>query len=193
MQQKLIEYYGSVKERFSPEKSAISGILVLLSFGIIPVQTALTAIIHEYGHEIPTDEIKIIAIALLGVANIVSTAVETKALKEKQYSASLKATTLNIASGRPLESSIVAHISNFAQASTVFNPVNFLSIPAAFSGDGGRLIAENTIAITTAMGLWSIGFNTLILKDKAAPVIEKVRVFVDFLKRKYEKTRKKPL
>lgn len=172
---KLKEKYTDARARVKPEKLAIStGIAGLSIFTILPLQSVLTYILHEVGKEIPTESLRMLAVATIGLANAASIAVETTTLNQKEYSSSPVVTTVRMLSGNSLGVSIGGHILRFMQAYGV-NPVHAFNIAAAASGDGGRLFLENATAVTLSLVIWNISCNALILQDSAEKLLSKFR------------------
>jgi hypothetical protein len=167
----LREKFKDAQARVKPEKLAISTSIAGISiFSIVPLQSLLTLAIHEAGEEYSTSVIKILAIALIGIAGVSSIAVETKVLKEKEYSASILGTTIHIATGNSLTAAISDHMVNYLTTFGI-NPVHAFNIAAAASGDGGRLFYENASAVAITLAAWNIVFNTLIWQNSADKVV----------------------
>lgn len=126
---------------------AISGTLEGASILAVPaLQVALTYVINEISKGVPTDLIKLTAIGLLACVNIASIAVESRTLKKQQYC-----------------------------ASPGVSIVNFANVISLMSGDQGRLFTENALGVGLSLGLWNIGFNSLILNHHVDPVVKKMR------------------
>ncbi len=171
----IIETLKQAKKRINPEGLAISATLEGASILAVPaLQIALTYTINEISKGIPTDLIKLTALGLLACVNIASIIVESKTLKKQQYCASPGVSIVNIAIGKPVVSSILGHGANFLRT-YVLNPVNFANVISMMSGDQGRLFAENALGVGLSLGLWNIGFNSLILNHRVDPVVKKMR------------------
>jgi hypothetical protein len=169
------ERLQQAKQRINPEGLAVSGTLAGASILAIPtVQAALTYSINEFSKEIPTDAIKYTALGILACTNLASIAIESRTLKKQQYSASPIASSINVATGKPVVSSALGHTVNFIQ-SYGLNPVNLISVGSLLAGDQGRLFAENAIGVGVALGLWNIGFNSLISNNRIEPIVGKMR------------------
>lgn len=172
------------RQRIKPEGALICGTLAGASFVAIPaMQTTLTYVFNEISREVPTDVLRFAAIGLLGLINLASITVESRTLKKQQYSASPFASAANIATGRSVGSSILGHSINFGQSFLV-NPVHLVSLPALMSGDQGRLIAENMMAVSLSLGIWNIGFNALISSNHIDPVVKGIRNVGDIVSNK---------
>lgn len=174
--QKVKETWQTAKERVQPKHLAIStGIAGISTFAIIPIQSFITYSIHELGKEASTDTIKILAVALIGLANINSIAVEANTLTKKQYSASTIATVTKIIIKDSFFSSLTGHTLNFLQAYSI-NPIQAFNFSAVVNGDGGRLFFENGVSVAVTLAIWNIFFNTLILKVSPENILERLRI-----------------
>lgn len=164
----FIEAYRSARQRINPEGLAFSGAVTLSSPAVmLPLQAGITYAIHEIAKEANPTLLKFVAIGVLGIANAVSVAVETKALTNENYSASPVATSLNILTGKPLLSSIGGHFVNYAGLS-VLSPIE-----AVISGNN-KVLLEGAVATTLTLPAWFTSLNTLVLTGKTRPFIETV-------------------
>lgn len=165
------ENFRAMQQRFNPEGLAVSATLASASpFAIIPLHALLTIALHETGREVPTHTLQYIAIGMLGVSNIVSSYVESRALNGYNYSASPTASTINMMTGHAFLSSGFVHMSNFATF-FLFNPVSAY----AFVNGDGRLLTESAGSVTLALTSWRTAMNTLILQGKIQPVVKRIR------------------
>lgn len=170
------EALQQAKQRINPEGLVISSTLTGASIFAIPTfQAALTYVLNEISREVPTNIIKLGAVGILACVNAASIVVESRTLRKKQYSASPIASTINVATGKPILSSSLGHIINFAQSYGLINPVNIANTIQLIAGDQGRMFAENAVGVGLALGLWNIGFNTLILNHHIDPVVKGMR------------------
>lgn len=123
------------------------------------------------------NEIVPVAVGVLGLSTLASIAIEARTLQKEKFSASYVSTLTYIAIKNPVRASSLAHVVNLAKA-YFSNPMHIFSLITALSGDGGRLLTENTAAFALTLGLWHIATNTLILKGKTKPLtngIKKIR------------------
>lgn len=189
VREKLTNYLNQVWERFNLEGMTFTGVLGVLSLGLIPVHSTLTVLLHESSEQISDEQMWVIAIAILGAVNLVGIPLEAKTLKKTHYSSSASATALYDATGNAWLGSIVNHLQHYPRA-IAFNPIVYVKIWELMMGqggitwltlqevigrEGGRLTAESAITVTATLGLWSIAFNHLILTEKAEPVVDKIR------------------
>lgn len=159
----FIEKYEAAKRAVHPDKFVVAGGIALLSIPIlVPLQSYLTYLIHESGEQLSTEWLQILAVAIIGLANTISIAVETKALEEKQYSASPMSTTLKVFIKNSLGIATAGHAINFAQIYLV-NPVHLINFYSLQVGGGSRLFFENAIGVTLALSAWKLFFNTGII------------------------------
>lgn len=162
-----IESFRSARQRINPEGLAFSGAAALASPAVmLPVQAGLTYAIHEISKETDPTLLKFIAIGILGIANAVSIAAETKALNVDNYSAGPISSTVNILTGKSYLSSLVGHVANYVQLSIV-NPIN----AAALITGNNQLLMESEAATALTFTGWSISMNALILTGRTRPVI----------------------
>lgn len=166
-----VELYRNARQRVNPEGLAISTTISTASLGVIvPMEAGITYVLHEVGKEVDPNILKFATIALLGIANMASVAIEAKTLKKKQYSSSPIGSTLNVATGKPLLSTVGELAFNHAQL-TVFNPINAVAI----ANSDSQLLAESVAATSFTLSAWSIPMNTLILQGRIDPVVNKMR------------------
>lgn len=159
----LIKKYNAAKEAAHPDKILIAGLIAASSVpAIVPLQIFLTYLTHETSKDISPEGIQILAVAIIGLANAISIAVETKALEKKQYSASPMSTILKVFIGNSLGISSAGHMINFVQI-YLANPVHLLNFLTLQAGGGNRLFVENAIGVTLSLSLWKLIFNGLIL------------------------------
>lgn len=161
---RLLERYEAAKQAVHPDKLVIAlGIAVLSLPVLVPLQSFLTYLVHESGEQLSTEWMQILAVAIIGLANAASIAVETKALEEKRYSASPMSTTLKVIIENSFGIATAGHIINFLQI-YLANPVQILNFITLQSGGGNRLFFENAIGVTLALSAWKLIFNGLILQ-----------------------------
>lgn len=185
----IIEAFQRAKHRINPEGLEISATLTGASIFVIPpLQAALTSVLHEISREVPPDVIKLGAVGILACLNAASIIVESRTLRKKQYSASPIASTINVATGKPILSSALGHIVNFAISSGL-NPVNIVNIVSLMAGDQGRMFAENAVGVGLALGLWNIGFNTLILNHRIDPVVKVMKNAQQAISKRFQRKR----
>lgn len=77
---------------------------------MIPLEAGITYVVHEAGNDVDQTLLKILAIGIIGIANMASVAVETKTLQKQGYSASPVGSMLNTLTGKPVIASVGEHI-----------------------------------------------------------------------------------
>lgn len=187
--EKFKNYLNQVWGRFNLEGTTFAGMLGVLSTPLSVVHAVLTKVLHESSEQITDDQLWVIAIAMMGLVDLVGIPLETRALKKKHYSASLSASTIYDSTGHAWLGATVNHLLHYPRA-FAFNPVIYTKIAEAVMGgngpiihtlkdvvtrEGGRLAAESIIGVTITYGLWSIAFNHLILTERAEPVVDRIR------------------
>ena len=160
----LLEKYNSAKQAIHPDKLLIAGAIATFSLPVlVPLQSFLTFLVHESGEKLSTEWIQILAVAIIGLANVASIVVETKTLEKKLYSASPMSTALKVFIKNSLGIATAGHAINFAQI-YLANPVQILNFITLQTGGGSRLFFENAIGVTLALSAWKLIFNSLILQ-----------------------------
>lgn len=178
----FLEKYEAAKQAVHPDKLLIAGAIAMLSVPVlVPLQSFLTYLVHESGEKISTEWMQILAVAIIGIANAISIAVETKALEEKRYSASPMSTALKVLIKNSLGISTVGHIINFVQI-YLANPVQILNFLTLQTGGSNRLFFENAIGVTLALSAWKLIFNALILQVDASVLKVPAKKISDRLK-----------
>jgi hypothetical protein len=168
---KVKEALYSVRRRAHPEGVAISGTLMPASLMIMaPIGAGLTYAAHELGQSIDPNTMRVIAIGVIGIANAVSSAVQSRALREHGYSSSFSANLFHTMTGRPFLSAVGAHIGYAAQLA-LLNPFNY----AALVNGDEKLFMEGMGASVVASTTWSTTMNTLIHRGKIEPVVRTLR------------------
>lgn len=185
----LREIYGIAKRKFQENKTNLGISLALAAASgpvLITAQTTLTfglAKVLEHS----TTPIPAIVVGLIAL-NTVSIAVEAKTLEKKRFSNNPPSSILNILVGDiavrtplikdyPLLASIfVATVSHLYHLIPVglMNPYLLYNFQALFMGDKGKLFLENFASISTALALWNIATNYLILNGKADPLVNTI-------------------
>lgn len=188
----LREIYGRAKLKFKENKTGLGISLALAGVSgpvLITAQTALTfglAKVLEHN----TTPVPIIVVGLMAL-NTISIAVEAKTLERKGFSNNPPSSILNILVGDiavrtplikdyPLLASIfvsmVSHLYHLIPVG-LMNPYLLYNFQALFMGDKGKLFLENFASISTALALWNIATNYLILNsqtDSLVNIINKV-------------------
>jgi hypothetical protein len=168
---RAIEAFRSARHRINPEGLAASTTLSAVSpFTMIPMEAGVTYAIHEAANITDPNLLKLAVIGILGIANAVSVNTEVDTLRKKNYSASPVGSALNIATGKPLLSSIGEHAVNYAQLS-MLNPINAVAL---INGDG-RLLLESAGATSLALTIWLTSMNTLISQGRIDPVVNRIK------------------
>jgi hypothetical protein len=166
-----MEVIRNARERINPEGFAASTAISTASWGtFIPMEAGITYTIHEIAQQTDPNALKIAIAGGLGIANAASIALEARALRRKQYSASPVGTTLNIATGRPLISSVGEHVLNNVQLN-LMNPINAV----ALLNNDPQLLSESVAATSFAITLWAGPINHLIAEGKADPLINTMK------------------
>jgi|GEM_PF-4674699 len=161
--QNFLEQYEAAKKAVHPDKILVAGMIALLSVPVIvPLQAYLTFLTHEVGENISPEWIQILAVAIIGLANIVSVALETKVLDEKGYSASPMSSIFKVFIKNSMGIASAGHAINFSQM-YIANPVQLLNFLSLQAGGGNRLFFENAVGVTLALSLWKLVFNGAIL------------------------------
>lgn len=188
VREKLTNYLNQVWQRFNLEGMTLTGALGVLSLALVPVHSTLTVLIHESSEHISDEHMWVIAVAVLGVVNLIGIPLEAKTLEKTHYSSSASATATYDATGNPWLGSVVNHLQHYPRA-VALNPIVYAKIWEMLIGqgmtwhglqeligrEGGRLTAESAITVTATLGLWSIAFNYLILTERAEPVVDRIR------------------
>jgi len=185
----LREIYGTAKRKFQENKTnwGISLALAVASGPVlITAQTALTfglAKVLEHS----TTPIPAIVVGLIAL-NAASIAVEAKTLERKGFSNNPPSSILSILVGDiavrtplikdyPLLASIfvstVSHLYHLIPVG-LMNPYLLYNFQALFMGDKGKLFLENFASISTALALWNIATNYLILNGKVDPLVNTI-------------------
>lgn len=174
--------YDSAKERINPEGLAVTSSIFLASIpSILPIEATLTYAIHELSGDNP-DLARAALVGVSGVANIASVALESRALKEKEYSASPYGSAFNIMTGKPVVSSVLEHAGNHAYLQLT-NPISAIAI---YNSDS-QLLIDSIIATSLTIPLWFIPFNALILSGKTDPFVNKMKSVRESAMRKFRK------
>jgi hypothetical protein len=113
----------------------------------VTFQAYLTFLTHEIGENVSPEWIQILAVAIIGLANLISVAVETKTLNEKGYSASPMSSVFKVFIKNSMGIASAGHAINFAQM-YLANPVHLLNFLSLQSGGGNRLFFENAVGVT---------------------------------------------
>lgn len=181
-------WWNDAKGRINPEGIAVTSSITLASIpAILPIEIGLTAAIHELSSGSP-DVGRFSAVVFSGVANAASVSLERRALREKEYSASPVGTTLNIMTGRPVLSSVLEHLGNYAYLTTT-NPINAVAI---YNQDA-QLLIDSLIATSLTLPLWYMPFNKLILAGKIDPFVNKMKSIRESISERIRKRKaKKP-
>jgi len=80
----------------------------------------------------------------------------------------------------------LGHGTNFLRT-YVLNPVNFANVISMTLGDQSRLFTENALGVGLSLGLWNIGFNSLILNHHVDPVVKKMRNIRETVSRHFKR------
>ncbi len=160
----FLEKYEAAKKAVHPEKLVISGAIGTISLPVlVPLQSFLTYLVHEVGEHLSNEQMQLIAVAMIGIANIVSVALETKALEEKFYSASVMSTAIKVFIRNSMGIAAAGHLINFTQV-FLANPVQILNVLSVQAGSGSRPFIENALGVTLALSAWKLVFNAIILQ-----------------------------
>ncbi len=179
---RFVESYRSARDRINPEGVVVATTMGAVSFPLmIPLEASITAAIQEFTNGEP-NLARLGVIAASGLANAASITIESRALREKEFSGSLGGTTWNIMTGKPRLSSTLDHLANYGLL-TVANPVNAVAI---YNSDS-QLLIDSLIASSIVIPLWDIPVNTLIVKGKIDPVVKKMRSIRESLVNKFRK------
>lgn len=164
-----------VGDRIQPEANAISVGLAVGSGPLLTVaQGAMTVGLHELLKGSDLSTVGLVAIGLVALGNAISFAVELKTLKEKGYSNNPISNGLYILTGSRVATALISHVYHLGLLA-VANPAHAVNLPSMIGGDQGRLLMENTAAVSTALSLWNIGTNTLIRQGRIDPVVNSMK------------------
>lgn len=164
------EAYRSAKGRINPEGVAVTSFIATASIpSMLPIEIGLTTAIHEMARGDP-NLVRLTAVVLSGAANAASVALEARALKKTEYSASPGGTALYIMTGKPEVSSALEHGLNYAQL-TLINPINAIAI---YNNDA-QLFVDSLIATSLIIPLWNLPFNGLIVQGKMDSIVNRMR------------------
>lgn len=176
-----IETLRSVRQRINPEGLMFSAAVTATSPAIIPsVGAGMTFIAHRLAQENDPDLTKIAAAGIIGLMNVASVVVETKALESHKYSASPISSSFYVLTDRPLLSSLFGHFVNYAQIS-VLNPINIFAVATKDT----QLLIESEGAFSLALTSWFTSLNTLVLLDKTRPFIDSVKKIREAIQEKF--------
>lgn len=180
---RTIEAFLNARKRISPEGLAFSGAVTLTSPAVLPtVSAGVTYAIHEIARETDPTLTRVLAIGIIGLLGSVSVAIETKALKSNEYSASPTSSTLYFLTGRPLLSSLGGHAVNYGQIS-IINPINIFSAATR----NNELLADSEISSTLVLTSWLTTLNALVLKGKTKPFTDGVKKMRQKIGRRFNK------
>ncbi len=155
----LLELYRIGKEKVPPDKMLIALAISLPSATpLVAIQTLCTVLLHETGKELSSEAMKLLAVALIGLVNLTSFAVEIKALDKRGYSASPISTALQASIKNSKIVSFLSHAINTTYM-TGLSPGNLAVVLAS---DPIRVAFENAAGVAAGLALWKIVFNILI-------------------------------
>lgn len=162
------ERYNSAKGRINPEGVAVTSAIFTASIpSILPIEAGLTTATHLLADG---DLTKAALIGFSGVANAASVALEARALREKEYSASPYGTTFNIMTGKPVFSSALEHAGNHIYLQLT-NPINAIAV---YNRDD-QLLVDSIIATSLTIPAWFIPFNALIVSGRIDPFVNRMK------------------
>lgn len=166
-------WYSSTEKRVNPEGLAASTAIATASIGtIVPMEAGITYSIHEIAQRTDPNLLNFGIAAGLVAANAVSIALDAKALRRREFSASPIGTLFYAGSGKPLVSSVGEHIWNNVQLN-LLNPINGIAV---YNNDP-QLLSESAVATSLVITLWSGPINHLIAEGKADPLINTMKKF----------------
>lgn len=181
--QNPIEVIRSARQRINPEGLMFSAAVTAASPAVLTsAASGMTFIIHQLAQEVDPNLMKIGTIGVISLLNIASVIAETKALKSHEYSASPVSSSLYILTGRPLISSLVGHLLNYAQIS-VLNPINVFAIAT----NNTELLIESEGSASLVLTAWFTTLNTLVLQGKTQPFVDKVRQIREGVQEKFRR------
>jgi hypothetical protein len=167
----LRESYRAARQRVSFEGLSVSTTIAFGSNAVmIPLETVITEGIHQVGTVTDPNLFTFGGLILLAAANAISIRAEAKALREKLFSASPVASTLNIMTGKSYVSALGEHAFSYTTLS-VLNPINAVAI----INNDHQLLAESVGATLLAYPLWLTSMNTLISQGRVDPVVNGIR------------------
>lgn len=180
----LRERYRSAKSRTNPEGVAVSSSIFMASIpSILPIEAGLTTAVHQLSSGTP-DLARFTLIGISGAVNIASVALEARALREKEYSASPVGTTFNIMTGKPVVSSALEHLGNHIFL-TLTNPINAIAV---YNRDD-QLLVDSLIATSLTIPVWFIPFNALIISGRIDPLVNGMKRIRESVRGKIRKKR----
>lgn len=168
--QSVRERYNSAKGRINPEGLAVTSAIFTASIpSILPIEAGLTTATRLLSSGTPGfAEATLIGIS--GIANVASVALESRALRKKEYSASPYGTAFNIMTGKPKFSSALEHAGNHVYLQ-ITNPINAIAV---YNHDD-QLLVDSIIATSLTIPLWFIPFNALILSGRTDPFVNRMK------------------
>lgn len=180
------ESLRSARERINPEGAIVSTTISAASNAVmLPMEAGLTYLVHEATAITDPTLLKLAATAALGVANLASVRTQAKALKEKEYSASITGSTINILTGKPLLSSVGEHLLTYGILFFT-NPINAVALISR----NNELLMESAAASSFAYTFWATTWNRLIVNGRADPIVEKMRSARHSISQKFKNNQK---
>jgi len=158
-----LELYQKGKERVTFDKLTVIGAITALAPSVlVPLQLACTAFVHEKLVDLPDESVRMLAIAIIGLATMASIATEIPALHRRGYSASITSSTLQVLTGKSLWRSSLVSVSTHVATGPMLVGMSPGNILAILTADLGRLGWENGAGVILGVTFWRMFFNTLI-------------------------------
>ncbi len=165
------ERYVSAKGRINPEGLAVTSAIFTASIpSILPIEASLTTAAHILSNNGSPD---LTRSALVGVSlalNAASIAIESRVLRDKDYSASPYGSAFNIMTGKPRLSSALEHAGNHVYLQLT-NPINVIAI---YNHDD-QLLVDSIIATSLTIPAWFIPFNLLIASGRTDSFVNRMK------------------
>ena len=167
------ELYQKGKERVSIDKAIVIGAITALStYGLLPIQIACTALIREIEKDQPDESLRILAIAIMGLATLVSIASEIPTLHKRGYSSSFTSSTLQLLVGKSAGKSSLVSVGTHLATGPALVGISPGNIMAILTADLGRLGWENGAGVIMGVTLWRVFFNALIYSVDSKKLME---------------------
>jgi hypothetical protein len=160
-------------KNLTPDKTLVIGaITALATYGLLPIQLACAALIHEIEKDQTDESVRILAIAIMGLATLLSIASEIPTLHKRGYSASFTSSGVQAVTKKSILKSSAISVGTHLVTTPILVGASPGNVLAILTADLGRLGFENAAGVVVGLTIWRVFFNAIIHQVDSKVLVE---------------------